>query len=57
MVRDHDNDQFKGYAYVEFKTREDLERALSYDGCVRFIYLSYDLWLYIIYKAECVEQI
>ncbi|VDK59600.1 unnamed protein product [Anisakis simplex] len=34
MMRDHESDRFKGFAYVEFATREDLERALELDGCM-----------------------
>uniref|UniRef100_A0A915BXT4 Eukaryotic translation initiation factor 4H n=1 Tax=Parascaris univalens TaxID=6257 RepID=A0A915BXT4_PARUN len=33
MMRDHESDRFKGFAYVEFATREHLERALELDGC------------------------
>ncbi|VDO64880.1 unnamed protein product [Onchocerca flexuosa] len=32
MMRDYENDRFKGFAYIEFRTREDLERALSLNG-------------------------
>ncbi|VDM39525.1 unnamed protein product [Toxocara canis] len=34
MMRDHESDRFKGFAYVEFATKEDLERALELDGCM-----------------------
>ncbi|KAE9556254.1 hypothetical protein FO519_000593 [Halicephalobus sp. NKZ332] len=32
MIRDKETDRFKGFAYVEFSTREELERALEIDG-------------------------
>uniref|UniRef100_A0A0R3RZJ3 RRM domain-containing protein n=1 Tax=Elaeophora elaphi TaxID=1147741 RepID=A0A0R3RZJ3_9BILA len=32
MMRDYENDRFKGFAYIEFRTREDLERALGLNG-------------------------
>ncbi|KAL4003287.1 RNA recognition motif family protein [Acanthocheilonema viteae] len=32
MMRDYENDRFKGFAYIEFRTREDLERALTLNG-------------------------
>lgn len=32
MVRDRETDKFKGYAYVEFRTREDLAKALKFNG-------------------------
>uniref|UniRef100_A0A7E4ZRS1 RRM domain-containing protein n=1 Tax=Panagrellus redivivus TaxID=6233 RepID=A0A7E4ZRS1_PANRE len=32
MMRDRETDQFKGFAYVEFGSREDLEKALLLDG-------------------------
>uniref|UniRef100_A0A0K0EDC9 RRM domain-containing protein n=1 Tax=Strongyloides stercoralis TaxID=6248 RepID=A0A0K0EDC9_STRER len=32
MVRDRETDKFKGYAYVEFRTREDLAKALQFNG-------------------------
>ncbi|CAG9535757.1 unnamed protein product [Cercopithifilaria johnstoni] len=32
MMRDYENDRFKGFAYIEFRTREDLERALALNG-------------------------
>lgn len=34
MMRDYENDRFKGFAYVEFRTREDLKKALELDGVV-----------------------
>uniref|UniRef100_A0A0N5BAQ9 RRM domain-containing protein n=1 Tax=Strongyloides papillosus TaxID=174720 RepID=A0A0N5BAQ9_STREA len=34
MVRDRETDKFKGYAYVEFRTREDLAKALQFNGYV-----------------------
>jgi RNA recognition motif-containing protein len=32
MMRDRETDNFKGFAYVEFGNREDLEKALDLDG-------------------------
>lgn len=32
MVRDRESDRFKGYAYVEFNSRNDLAEALKLDG-------------------------
>uniref|UniRef100_A0A1I8ACE1 Eukaryotic translation initiation factor 4H n=1 Tax=Steinernema glaseri TaxID=37863 RepID=A0A1I8ACE1_9BILA len=32
MCRDRESDQFKGFAYVEFATVEDLEKGLSVNG-------------------------
>jgi len=32
MIRDKETDRFKGFAYVEFSTREELEKALEIDG-------------------------
>ncbi|VDD93352.1 unnamed protein product [Enterobius vermicularis] len=32
MVRDRDSDRFKGYAYVEFNSKNDLAEALKLDG-------------------------
>uniref|UniRef100_A0A914YT49 RRM domain-containing protein n=1 Tax=Panagrolaimus superbus TaxID=310955 RepID=A0A914YT49_9BILA len=32
MMRDRETDVFKGFAYVEFGNREDLEKALDLDG-------------------------
>ncbi|VDN02712.1 unnamed protein product [Thelazia callipaeda] len=32
MIRDYENDRFKGFAYVEFRTQEDLKSALALDG-------------------------
>lgn len=32
MVRDRDSDEFKGYAYVEFHSKNDLIEALEMDG-------------------------
>lgn len=34
MMRDYENDRFKGFAYIEFRTRGDLERALTLNGVV-----------------------
>lgn len=36
MVRDRDSDRFKGYAYVEFNSKNDLAEALKLDGLVSF---------------------
>lgn len=37
MMRDYENDRFKGFAYIEFRTRGDLERALTLNGVVSVI--------------------
>ena len=37
MIRDKETDRFKGFAYVEFSTREELEKALEIDGAVSAI--------------------
>lgn len=34
MMRNYEDDRFKGFAYIEFRTREDLERALTLNGVV-----------------------
>ena len=34
MVRDRETAAFRGYAYVEFETVEDLKNALAVDGAV-----------------------
>ena len=34
MMRDRETDAFKGFAYVEFASRDDLEKALALDGAV-----------------------
>lgn len=35
MMRDHESDRFKGFAYVEFGTKSDLQTALELNGTVR----------------------
>ena len=37
MVRDRETAAFRGYAYVEFETVEDLKNALAVDGAVKKI--------------------
>ncbi|PIO63091.1 hypothetical protein TELCIR_15324 [Teladorsagia circumcincta] len=32
MVRDRETDKFKGFAYVEFNSAEDLEKVLEWNG-------------------------
>ncbi|KAK6024803.1 hypothetical protein OSTOST_09321 [Ostertagia ostertagi] len=34
MVRDRETDKFKGFAYVEFNSAEDLEKVLEWNGVV-----------------------
>lgn len=43
MMRDRDTDAFKGFAYVEFSSRTDLEKALDLDGVVRSFKYIFDL--------------
>lgn len=39
MTRDRETDQFKGFAYVEFESKDDLVNALKVDGAVCFSYI------------------
>ncbi|MFH4975579.1 hypothetical protein AB6A40_002288 [Gnathostoma spinigerum] len=32
LIRDHETDEFRGYAYVEFRTKEEMEKALELNG-------------------------
>lgn len=34
LVRDKQTDEFKGYAYVDFKNEQSLQKALAVDGAV-----------------------
>lgn len=34
MVRDNNTDEFKGYAYVEFRDEDSYNKALSYNRTV-----------------------
>lgn len=40
MIRDKETDRFKGFCYVEFKTREAFEHALAFDNAE---YMGYSL--------------
>lgn len=42
-MRDYENDRFKGFAYIEFRTRDDLEKALALNGVVSV--LSFSLFI------------
>jgi RNA recognition motif-containing protein len=36
-MRDRETDTFKGFAYVEFESRDALEQALTLNGVVRAV--------------------
>lgn len=47
MVRDRETAAFRGYAYVEFETVEDLKNALAVDGAVKKQELKIQLKLFL----------
>ncbi len=46
MVRDRETAAFRGYAYVEFETVEDLKNALAVDGAVILSELTIELEIF-----------